>query len=83
MQLATSLHQPVEADWSFHVVALPERLVAFRDRAYGEITAWDWDFGDGQRSSERHPLHRYQQPDEYIVTLSVSGPQGKARMKWI
>lgn len=80
MPLEASLRQAVEADWSFKVVTLSERLVAFRDRSYGEITAWDWDFGDGKRSSERHPIHRYEQPGEYVVTLSVSGPHDKARL---
>ncbi|MCA9131994.1 MAG: PKD domain-containing protein [Planctomycetales bacterium] len=79
MPLERSLRRAVEANWSFQVVSLEERRVAFRDRSYGEITDWNWDFGDGQQSNEQHPQHRYQRPGEYIVTLSVSGPQGEAR----
>ena len=40
---------------------------------------WHWDFGDGKTSSDRHPTHRYEKGGEFIVTLTVAGPQGKAR----
>lgn len=34
---------------------------------------FDWDFGDGTTSTERHPeAHTYETPGEYIVTLTVS-----------
>ena len=73
------LRKPVEADWTFQVVNLAERTVAFRDLSRGEITSWRWDFGDGESSRERHPTHRYAKPGEFIVTLRVEGPEGKAR----
>ncbi len=79
MPIEKSLRKPVEADWSFHVVSQQDRLVAFRDASYGELTQWNWDFGDGTSSAERHPIHRYEEPGEYIVTLKVSGPWGNAR----
>ena len=28
---------------------------------------------------ERHPIHRYEKAGEFIVTLYVEGPEGKAR----
>ncbi|WP_176112893.1 PKD domain-containing protein [Sediminibacterium ginsengisoli] len=31
-----------------------------------------WDFGDGQTSSERNPIHIYTQPGLYTVTLTVT-----------
>ena len=46
------------------------------DRA---ITSWRWDFGDGTQSEERHPVHAYEKSGEYIVTLFVDGPMGKAK----
>lgn len=79
MPIEKSLRKPVEADWSFQVLSEEERQVAFRDRSYGNITSWRWDFGDGQSSRERHPIHRYERPGEFIVTLFVEGPEGKAR----
>ena len=78
MPIEKSLRKPVEADWSFQVVSPEDRVVAFRDRSYGNITSWHWDFGDGKSSSDRHPTHRYEKAGEFIVTLHVEGPEGKA-----
>ncbi|ALO43738.1 PKD domain-containing protein [Pseudoalteromonas phenolica] len=36
-----------------------------------EITAYQWDFGDGTTSSEANPNHEYQQPGFYQVTLKA------------
>ena len=79
MPIEKNLRKPVEADWSFKVVDQKDRIVAFRDRSYGNITSWRWDFGDGKSSMERHPTHRYEEPGEFVVTLYVEGPEGKAR----
>ena len=79
MPIAKALRKPVEADWSFRVISRKDRVVSFRDRSYGEINSWNWDFGDGQSSTKRHPIHHYDKPGEFIVTLSVKGPHGKAR----
>lgn len=79
MPLEKSLRKPLTADWSFRVIDRGERLVAFRDRSEGNITSRRWDFGDGETSNERHPIHWYKSSGEYIVTLYVEGPEGKAR----
>jgi len=39
MPIEKSLRKPVEADWSFQVVSPEDRVVAFRDRSYGNITS--------------------------------------------
>ena len=51
-------------------------LVEFFNTSTGSITAYNWDFGDGQISSEPNPVHLYSQPGNYIVTLLVTGPGG-------
>ena len=79
MPLEKHLRKAVEADWAFTVIHKRDRVVAFRDRSYGEITSWRWDFGDGKSSTKQHPIHQYTKPGEFIVTLYVSGPQGTAR----
>lgn len=43
----------------------------FQDYSSGNITHWAWDFGDGQHSSQRNPVHTYQQSGTYIVQLVV------------
>lgn len=35
-------------------------------------TSWQWDFGDGQTSSQQSPGHSYITPGEYVVTLIAS-----------
>ena len=79
MPIEPSLRKAIECDWSFQVVSQKDRTVAFRDESHGKITSWNWKFGDGRSSMDRHPTHQYNQPGEFIVTLEVEGPDGKAR----
>jgi PKD repeat protein len=50
--------------------------VQFTDTSTGDIDAWNWDFGDGESSTEENPSHTYQEPGDYTVVLEVSGPGG-------
>ncbi|WP_187696275.1 PKD domain-containing protein [Xanthovirga aplysinae] len=40
------------------------------------ISAWNWDFGDGQTSDEQNPVHVYEEPGEYLVSLWVESEYG-------
>ncbi len=79
MPLEKQFRKAVEADWTFKVLDMDRRMVAFQDQSYGGITSWSWDFGDETTSSERHPLHQYKKEGNYVVTLTVKGPGGEAR----
>lgn len=79
MPIETQLRKPVEANWVFSVIHPENRTVSFRDRSYGKITDWKWEFGDGQFSNEQNPIHTYDKAGEYVVTLFVEGPEGKDR----
>jgi hypothetical protein len=79
MPLESRFRKPIEAQWSFQVIDRNRRRVAFKDLSHGRISSWTWDFGDDQTSNERHPIHTYQKPGNYIVVLSIEGPDGKAR----
>jgi PKD repeat protein len=57
---------------------MDRRVVAFRDETTGKATSWKWSFGDGSSSNEANPVHQYGKGGDYIVTLEVEGPQGKA-----
>ena len=37
-----------------------------------------WDFGDGNTSTERNPIHTYQEDGEYVVTHTVTNDFGEA-----
>lgn len=79
MPVEAGLRRALEAQWSFQVIDMGRRLVALQDESHGLITAWKWSFGDGTSSAERHPIHTYAKPGEYVVVLEVEGPSGKDR----
>jgi hypothetical protein len=79
MPLEPALRKPVEAQWSFRIVDMERRLVAFKDLSSTNVTAWKWDFGDDTTSAEQNPMHAYKRPGEYVVTLTVESPSGSAR----
>ena len=79
MPLEPEYLEPLEAEYSFKVIDMDRRLIAFTDRSRGEITSWSWDFGDSTSSAEQHPIHQYEEPGEFVVILDVEGPEGKAR----
>lgn len=82
---------PIEAKWSFKVMDMSERKVAFFDESIGDVTSWKWTFGDGATSTERNPVHVYDKPKSVyrssvntpalytVVTLEVSGPAGTSK----
>jgi PKD repeat protein len=67
----------VKADFT----AIPQEGIAplevrFEDQSSGEIETYAWDFGDGGTSSEQNPVHVYQTPGTYTVTLTVANSAG-------
>jgi len=80
MPLEDRFKKPIEARWTFKVVDMDRRLVAFNDESIGTITSWLWTFGDGTTSTERNPIHEFTKPGiYYVVYLDVEGPAGKSR----
>ena len=50
--------------------------VTFSDDSTGDVTSWAWDFGDGATSTVQQPVHTYAAEGDYLVTLTVTGPNG-------
>jgi PKD repeat protein len=75
--------QKYEANWSFTIVSMDRRVVAFNDESTGKATSWKWNFGDGTESTEQNPVHQYSKGGDYIVVLEIDGPQGKSRREKI
>ena len=83
MPLEPQFRKPIEAKWSFKVLDMKRREVAFHDESEGDIRSWKWDFGDGTDSADQFPIHRYKDAGEYVVVLYVDGPAGKSRLSKI
>ncbi len=65
------------ADFTADVTADPPPLtVNFTDNSSGNITSWEWDFGDGGTSMEQNPSHTYNDLGRYTVSLTITGPGG-------
>ncbi|HWA07992.1 MAG TPA: PKD domain-containing protein [Opitutaceae bacterium] len=79
MPLEPQFRKAIDADWSFKIINLDRRVVAFQDESIGKITSWKWDFGDGTTSAEQHPVHTYGKPGQFVVVLYIEGPDGKSR----
>jgi PKD repeat protein len=50
-----------------------DQEVHFHDTSAGEPGQWLWTFGDGAESTEQHPVHAFEAPGTYPVTLVVVG----------
>ena len=50
--------------------------VTFTDESSGDITGWEWDFGDGDASTDQNPVHTYTYSGDFDVQLTVTGPGG-------
>jgi PKD repeat protein len=70
---------PPKADFTaISTYGPPPHIVSFQDRSTSAVTidSWEWNFGDGGSSSERNPVHIYQNVGVYPVTLMVTGSNG-------
>lgn len=51
-------------------------IVRFMDMSGGSPTAWLWNFGDGETSTEQNPVHEYARSGTYTVALTVRNQFG-------
>ena len=51
-------------------------LVTFQDLSTLNVTGWEWDFGDGARSTLQNPVHVYRTPGAFTVRLRVTSAGG-------
>ena len=57
------------ADWTY---TTNDIIADFTSTSTGEPTAWLWDFGDGNTSTQENPSHTYASPGTYTVCLTAS-----------
>jgi len=51
--------------------------VNFIDQSTNNPTQWQWDFGDGLKSTEKSPTHKYASAGKYTVSLTASSNYGE------
>ena len=56
--------------------SLANTPVTFTDNSTGNITSWNWDFGDGDSSNIQNPVHIYPNNGNYNITLIVTDTNG-------
>jgi gliding motility-associated-like protein len=63
---------------SADTVGCAPHLAAFSDLSGGDypVVSWLWDFGDGNTSTLRNPIHNYEQDGVYSVSLVVFDQNG-------
>jgi PKD repeat protein len=71
--MSTSLAAQLQADFSASPMAGPNTLtVQFADLTTGgTVILWIWDFGDGSTGTQQNPVHVYDAPGSYTVTLQA------------
>ena len=69
-----TVYEVPEADFSFapEEVFIPNEPTIFFNNSRGENLSFEWDFGDGNTSTEENPEHYYKAEGEYFVTLVAS-----------
>ncbi len=71
----------IKPDVHFNASALTgcnELEVEFTDNSWPREGQYFWDFGDGTTSTETHPVHYYDEPQDYTVSLKVENEFGES-----
>jgi PKD repeat protein len=68
-----------EANFSANPLSgTPPLPVHFTDASGGDLSSWNWTFGDGTVSHDQNPDHTFTGTGRYTVTLERSGSSGSA-----
>ena len=51
-----------------------EKISFENETAAPDGTEWEWDFGDGKKSSDKNATHSYEKPGDYKVVLYAKAP---------
>jgi len=70
--VSNGTNNPPVANFTYTTSALTVNFQNQSTDSDGNITAWNWDFGDGNSSVEQNPVHNYTTSGTYTVPLSVT-----------
>ena len=71
-----SYDQPEARFESSHTSIYIDYIVQFSDSSTNVPTSWEWDFGDGNTSTDKDPTHQYTTEGIYSVSLKVTNETG-------
>ena len=78
--IEVEIFEPPTADYSFDYDTCVAGPVTFTDLStptnFHDLETWEWDFGDGQVSTEPSPVLSYVDPGVYNVSLLVTDENG-------
>ena len=72
--------KPVAAFKATATTVEVEQSISFTNLSFdedGQISRWQWDFGNGTTSEEENPTISYNEPGDYKVVLTVWDNQGQ------
>lgn len=70
-----TVHDGINADFDFSVVPCSGE-VTFSDSSAKAPVSWDWDFGDGSKSTLQHPKHTFVTNGKFDVKLITTTKDG-------
>jgi hypothetical protein len=77
-QLTVTSPQTLQVNFTFEP-ANPQvnQEIKFTDKTTGggNISSWSWDFGDNTTATVQNPTHKYSEPGNYTVKLTVTDDQ--------
>lgn len=77
--VAITFTTPLVADFTAPATACTSQLIDFTDQSTGDgaVTRYyEWDFGNGQTSTQQNPTYQYAAANTYTVTMKVSYSNG-------
>lgn len=78
-QITARINPPPAVSFSNGIQGCAPLNATFRDYSVissGSISGWLWNFGDGEISTDQHPVHLYTDGGQYDVTLTVVSDKG-------
>ncbi|GEM_PF-2137648 len=63
----------IHAGFIYAVDSINERII-FTNQSSGDVSEYEWNFGDNSASSDPNPVHTYSSPGEVQVCLTVKNP---------
>ncbi|HPC56047.1 MAG TPA: PQQ-binding-like beta-propeller repeat protein [Methanolinea sp.] len=78
IHVTPSGQRPVAWFTALPMVGYRPLQVRFTDRSMGSPVVWRWDFGDGNSSAEKNPVHTYTAAGTFRVSLTVLSAGGRS-----